>query len=34
MLREGDSIEGARVEELAREAARLNRELGDPTASA
>ena len=32
VLREGDAIESARVVELAREAARLNDELGDPTA--
>ena len=31
---EGDTIESERVEQLAREAARLNRELGDPTALA
>ena len=29
---EGDDIESAQVERLAREAARLNGELGDPTA--
>ena len=29
---EGDGIEGAIVQQLAREAARLNDELGDPTA--
>ena len=29
---EGDAIDPAQVEHLAREAARLNRELGDPTA--
>ena len=29
---EGDSIQPERVEQLAREAARLNGELGDPTA--
>ena len=29
---EGDTIEPTQVERLAREAARLNRELGDPTA--
>lgn len=28
---EGDTIEAGQVEALAREAARLNRELGDPT---
>jgi hypothetical protein len=28
---EGDAIEPAQVERLAREAARLNREMGDPT---
>lgn len=33
VLREGDEIEDAKVIELAREAARLNDELGDPTAS-
>ena len=32
VFREGDAIEPERVEQLAREAARLNRELGDPTA--
>jgi len=31
---EGDAIEPERVGQLAREAARLNRELGDPTALA
>jgi hypothetical protein len=31
VLREGDAIEPAQVERLAREAARLNREVGDPT---
>jgi len=30
----GDTIEPKRVGQLAREAARLNRELGDPTATA
>ena len=30
---EGDAIEPAQVERLAREAARLNDELGDPTAA-
>jgi hypothetical protein len=30
----GDTIEPEQVEQLAREAARLNRELGDPTALA
>lgn len=34
VFREGDSIDPAQVEHLAREAARLNRELGDPTALA
>ena len=32
VLHEGDGIEPAKVTELAREAARLNDELGDPTA--
>ena len=32
VFREGDAIDPAVVEQLAREAARLNRELGDPTA--
>src|SRR5688572_20405255 len=32
VLHEGDEIEAARVTELAREAARLNDALGDPTA--
>lgn len=32
VLHEGDGIEPAKVAELAREAARLNDELGDPTA--
>lgn len=31
VLHEGDQIEAAKVTELAREAARLNEELGDPT---
>lgn len=31
VFRKGDAIAGTRVTELAREAARLNRELGDPT---
>lgn len=31
VLREGDTIASGCVAELAREAARLNRELGDPT---
>lgn len=34
VLREDDAIAGERVTELAREAARLNRELGDPTSKA
>ena len=34
VLFEGDTIEPAQVERLAREAARLNSELGDPTALA
>jgi hypothetical protein len=34
VFRDGDAIDHARVEELTREAARLNRELGDPTALA
>ena len=32
VFRKGDAIDPAVVEQLAREAARLNRELGDPTA--
>jgi hypothetical protein len=32
VLREGDAIDSAKVTELAREAARLNDQLGDPTA--
>ncbi len=32
VFREGDAIEDAQIERLAHEAARLNRELGDPTA--
>lgn len=34
VLREGENIDSSRVTELAREAARMNRELGDPTRKA